>query len=146
METTTMLVEPIHVATIRGHQLRFFKTPNNDGRPDMPWHSHDDLIKCVGLGRNERRMMLRMCQKGPLKNAFRSVATAEGVVVIAPHYVARALLECMGEKTPEVLRDVDTAYCMAGGEALKKLTGDMPFEAFIPWTKAALDRLPGADP
>jgi hypothetical protein len=45
-----MLVEPIHVATIRGHQLRFFKTPNNDGRPDMPWHSHDDLIKCVGLG------------------------------------------------------------------------------------------------
>src|SRR5205807_1601323 len=113
MMELAMLVEPIHIATIRGHQLRFFRTPNNDGRPDMPWHSHDDLLKCIGLGSEERRTMLRNSQCGPLKDAFKSIATIEGIVVIAPHYIARALLECMGENPPEILRDVDVAYCMA---------------------------------
>jgi hypothetical protein len=38
-----MLIKPLHIGTIRGQQLRFYRTPNDDGRPDMPWHCHDDL-------------------------------------------------------------------------------------------------------
>jgi hypothetical protein len=30
------VIEPLHVAMIGGHSLRFFRTPLNDGRPDLP--------------------------------------------------------------------------------------------------------------
>jgi hypothetical protein len=34
--------KPLHIATIGGHPLRFFRTPINDGKPDMPWHAVGD--------------------------------------------------------------------------------------------------------
>ena len=30
------MIKPLHIATVGGQPLRFFKTPLNDGRPDMP--------------------------------------------------------------------------------------------------------------
>jgi hypothetical protein len=30
------MIEPLHVATVGGHPLRFFRSPLNDGRPDFP--------------------------------------------------------------------------------------------------------------
>ena len=53
------MIEPIHIATMGEHQLRFFRRPINDGMPDFPWHSVDDLYSCLGLNREQRRVFLR---------------------------------------------------------------------------------------
>jgi hypothetical protein len=57
-----MITKPLHVATVVGGQLRFFRTPNEDGRPDLPWHSVDDLQQCLGLDRSAREIFQRMAQ------------------------------------------------------------------------------------
>ena len=50
-----MTITPLHIATVGGHPLRFFKTPLNDGRPDLVWHAVDDLQHClVAPGDKER--------------------------------------------------------------------------------------------
>jgi hypothetical protein len=41
-----MIIKPLHIGTVAGRTLRFFRTPLNDGRPDFPWHSFDDLNRC----------------------------------------------------------------------------------------------------
>jgi hypothetical protein len=43
-----MTTKPLHVAIVTGKQLRFFRSPNNDGRPDFPWHSTNDLQSVFG--------------------------------------------------------------------------------------------------
>jgi hypothetical protein len=121
-----MPVEPIHIATIRGRQLRFFKTPNTDGLPDLPWLSVEDLRSCMGLPRSARRLMLRMERASEFKGSYRDVATAEGIVTIAPHFVAQgtidAMKECLGE-----LEDVERGYTRGSFAAYKQLTGDLSF-------------------
>ena len=42
------MITPLHIATVGGHPLRFFKTPLDDGRPDFSWHCVDDLHRCIG--------------------------------------------------------------------------------------------------
>jgi hypothetical protein len=49
-----MITNPLHVATVGRKQLRFFRTPNDDGRPDFPWLALDDLQQCLGLNRRGR--------------------------------------------------------------------------------------------
>ena len=119
-----MLVEPIYTATIRGERLRFFKTPNTDGRPDLPWHSVEDLAQCIGLNRQRRRFMLRAMREGDFKGAYRDVATAEGILTIAPHYVAQGTIAAMKQRLPD-LDDVDGGYTQSAVEAMNKLTGDL---------------------
>jgi hypothetical protein len=55
-----MITQPLHVATVGKGQLRFFRTPNDDGRPDFPWHGIDDLYQCLGLDRSTREIYQRM--------------------------------------------------------------------------------------
>ena len=69
------MIEPIHVATVAGRPLRFFRTPLNDGRPDLPWHCVDDLYRCLGLGRAAQRDLLSRLRA---KGAMQTVATADG--------------------------------------------------------------------
>jgi len=40
------MIEPLHIATVGGQQLRFFRTPLDDGRADLPWVAIDDLGRC----------------------------------------------------------------------------------------------------
>jgi hypothetical protein len=35
------MIAPIHVAVINCKPLRFFRTPLDDGRPDLPWVAID---------------------------------------------------------------------------------------------------------
>jgi hypothetical protein len=49
-----MITKPLHVATVGKHQLRFFKTPNDDNRPDFPWHAVDDLQQCLPPATGQR--------------------------------------------------------------------------------------------
>jgi hypothetical protein len=135
------IIKPLHIATTGGHPLRFFRTPINDGRPDLPWHAVDDLHRCLGLNRDARRFFLRWlrAQKEP-----RTVATTDGLVTIAPHCMAQGCIDAMVEKgmAPASVR---TEYDLAGSEALKKLipppseTGADP-STWLAWIKAAMNR------
>jgi len=135
-----MLIEPLHIATIRGQQLRFYRTPNNDGCPDLPWHNVDDLQKCLGLSRQQRKFFLKEEWASEFKSAFKSIAAANGIVVIAPHFVAQgtidAMQDCMGD-----VEDVDRDYHRGGVVACKKLTSGLSFEnGLLEWMAAAFHR------
>ncbi|KXJ55844.1 MAG: hypothetical protein AXW12_09535 [Thalassospira sp. Nap_22] len=82
------MIEPIFIGTVNGKPVRFFKTPLTDGKPDFPWHSVDDLQKAAGFDRQTRRHFLRSMQQKDRK----SIATPDGIVVVAPHYMAQGLV------------------------------------------------------
>jgi hypothetical protein len=42
------MIKPLHIGQVGGQPLRFFKTPLDDGRPDLPWHCVDDLRAVSG--------------------------------------------------------------------------------------------------
>jgi hypothetical protein len=137
------MIQPIHTATIGGHPLRFFRTPNDDGKPDMPWHSIDDLHRCLGLNRELRKLFLSKLRKW---GSIRTVATADGIVTIAPHYMAQGCINAMVEKGI-VPPDVRDAYDYEGSVALNKLVAHLPFPSdyFFAWMKAAMNRHEHAD-
>jgi hypothetical protein len=84
------VIEPLHVAVGGGHPLRFFRTPLNDGRPDLPWVAIDDLGRCLGLSRTDRRVHLRAVHAGS-KAIIRTIATSDGPASIIP--VSLALMK-----------------------------------------------------
>src|SRR5262245_14045752 len=88
------MITPLHIATVGGHQLRFFKTPLNDGRPDMPWVAVDDLGRCLCLSRADRRIHLAVFYRLK-KEIVRTIATPDGPVTIAPHALAKPALEAL---------------------------------------------------
>jgi hypothetical protein len=134
------MVTPLHIATVGGHPLRFFKTPLEDGRPDLPWHCVDDLHRCLGLNRDARRVFLRKLQSAEWGKDVRTVATADGLITVAPHYMAQGWIDAMveDEMTPaSVRRDYDHA----GAEATKKMPKPpFPSDEFFDWMKAAMNR------
>lgn len=71
------MINPLHVATVGGHPLRFFKTPLNDGRPDFPWLAIEDLGRCVGFDRAGRRFFLRSLRSSEWRAIPRTVATTD---------------------------------------------------------------------
>ena len=140
------MIEPLHVATVGGQPLRFFKSPLNDGRPDLPWHAVDDLHRCLGLNRDARRFFLRrLRQWGEPK----TVATADGVVTVAPHFMAQGTVDAMVEEgvAPASVR---TEYDRAGADAIRKLMHRVPLEfgsnAWFGWMRDAMNRWEGASP
>jgi hypothetical protein len=134
-------MQPLHTATIRGHQLRFFHTPNNDGRPDLPWHCSDDLYRCMGLTRKERRYLQRRFTN---RNVFKTVATTGGLVTIAPHCVAQGATSAWNEIGGT---DIENEYALESALACKRLTAGLVFpEQLLPWLAAALKRHEGEVP
>jgi hypothetical protein len=57
-----MIIAPLHVGIVGGQPLRFFRSPLNDGRPDLPWHAVDDLQQCLRLnwGATTARLFLAL--------------------------------------------------------------------------------------
>ena len=132
------MIEPIHVATINGQPVRFFRTPNDDGKPDLPWHRVDDLHHCLGLDRVMRRYFLNMLRK---RAGIQTVATTDGIVTVAPHYMAQGTLDAMVAQRM-VLPSVRTAYDHEGAVALKKLVAPLAYgtDVWFGWVKAAMNR------
>ena len=110
-------VTPLHVATAGGHLLRFFRTPLEDGLPDMPWVAVDDLGRCAGLNRDDRRTHRRLFD---VIKITRTVATPKGPVKICPHALARCVVEAMISmgRAPASARD---DYVNASADAIMKL-------------------------
>jgi hypothetical protein len=135
------MMEPLHIATLpsRGHRLRFFRSPLDDGRPDFPWHAVNDLHRCLGLNGTARKYFLNAMQKK--KWPMRTVATSEGLVTIAPHFVAHGTVDALisERRAPAAARN---DYDLAGTEACKKLTAHLqdPSDDLVAWLKAALSR------
>jgi hypothetical protein len=137
-------IEPLYIATVGGKPLRFFRTPLDDGRPDLPWHCVDDLHRCLGLNRDLRRIFLRK-----LKSArwpTRTIAAADGIITIAPHFVAQGTVDAMTDEG-EAPKSVGDEYYREGAAALKKLA---PFafrsDEGLDWMKAAMNRWEGSMP
>ena len=54
------VVTPLHVGTVGGVPVRFFRGPS--GQPELPWHAVDDLYRALGLPRAKRRFLLQATQ------------------------------------------------------------------------------------
>jgi hypothetical protein len=109
--------ELIHTAEVNGHPIRFFRTPLNDGRPDFVWHSLDDLETAMGVLRSQRRAMLRMIKKDKEWGPFvRTVATKDGVVSIAPHFLAQGRIGAAMD-SQNLPASFEMAYRLAALEA-----------------------------
>jgi hypothetical protein len=138
------IIEPLHVAVIGGHSLRFFRTPLNDGRPDLPWVAIDDLGRCLGLSRADRRIHLRAVHAGS-KAIIRTIATSDGPASIIPvsmaNAAAAALVEDLGRGSPQARAE----YQRAVGDALMKLAPrpSTSAEELMAWTNAVTTRWGG---
>ena len=131
------VTDPIHIATIRGQQLRFFRTPRNDGRPDMPWHCVEDLQRCLGLNREGRRVAMKIWRQTEFP--IKTIATADGLVSIAPHFCAQGFISAIAELAGNA-DDVDREYALAGVEALQTLTRGLHGDDLLTWMAAAYHR------
>jgi hypothetical protein len=134
------MIEPIHVATLAGQPLRFFRTPLDDGRPDLPWHCVDDLHQCLGIDRAARRVLL---SKMRVTESMQTVATPDGIVTVAPHYMALGSIDAMINmgRAPASLR---AEYALAGTEACQKIAPPgFPNDPWRAWMKAAWNRHEG---
>ena len=132
------MIEPIHIATIGGQTLRFFRTPNDDGRPDFPWHCVDDLHRCLGLDRTARKFFLRKLREW---GGVQTVATQQGSVVIAPNYMAQGGINAM-VVLGQVSASLRAQYDAEGAIALKELVAHLGFPrpALFVWMKEATNR------
>jgi hypothetical protein len=135
------MIDPLHIATVAGHPLRFFRSPLNDGRPDMPWVAIDELGRCVGLNRPDRRIHLALFhQIRAFKEIVRTIATRDGPVTIAPHALAQLTLGAMIDRGRAPASALDD-YTKAFAAAAVQLPG--PFaspEAATEWMNAAANR------
>ena len=134
-----MTTKPLHVGTVCGQPVRFFKTPNDDGRPDFPWHSVDDMQRAIGLPDDARKVLMRNMRTVGGEDLFRTIATPEGLVTVAPHFMAQGMLDAAvatGKVSPAARSDYDRA----GTPAFKALTAHLSINALLDWTKAAWNR------
>jgi hypothetical protein len=89
-----MTTKPIYTGTINGRSVRFFETPLNDGKPDFAWHSTDDLMKAANLDPAMIDHFMRW-SKADHGDVFRTIATPDGLVTVAPHFVAQGFTDAM---------------------------------------------------
>jgi len=131
------ITAPIHEGTLFGKPLRFFKI---EGR--MPFHAYDDLLKCLRLPRDVRRQFQQRLVN-EWKDDVRTIATSSGIVVIAPHAFAQAMLEIVAKSPASPLpamANAETLYAVEAAAALEKMTAHLAFGSFewFAWTRAAL--------
>lgn len=136
---------PIHVATINGTSVRFFRGPA--AGPDMPWHAHEELLAALALLQSLRRALKTALLKN-WKDACRTVEVDGEPVLIAPHFVAQGYISVAQEvgkdftTTPDL---VDREYACAGVAAMNALTAHMPAaEDRFTWAMQAFHSQGGA--
>ncbi|MDW7555372.1 MULTISPECIES: hypothetical protein [Azospirillum] len=122
--------KPIHTGNINGKPVRFFATPLNDGLPDFPWHSTNDLMSACNLDGTARQHFMRMAQRDHV-GTMQTIATPDGVVTVAPHYHAQGFVDAMVH-VKRVKKRARADYDMAIMEAGKALFPmGMSFEYMI---------------
>ncbi len=85
-----MSLQPVlHTGEVNGRPVRFFRSPREGA--DFPWHVADDLFHALTFPRAVRREFQRRL-KADHKDDVRTVATPDGIVTIAPHYMAQGAI------------------------------------------------------
>ena len=113
---------PCDTSLLNGRSLRFFRAPLTGTH--LPWHAFDDLLACLALPEDVRVGLKRDLMAGWSRDV-RTVATADGIVTIAPHWMAAGLVGAVAGRTGDEL-DLTVAYQQALFSAWAELTGDMP--------------------
>lgn len=116
------LVSPIYIGALNGKPLRFFKAPTDE--PQLVWHAWDDLVACASLPRDLGERFQRSLRRD-YPNAIRTVATVEGIVTIAPHWMAQGFIGSMIE-SKYIPASADLAYTTQSVDAWNALTGNLP--------------------
>lgn len=131
------LASPLHVGRLNGRTLRFFRAPL--AGTHLPWHAFDDLQTCLSLPEALRAALKRdlMADWG---RDVRTVATADGIVTIAPHWMAAGLVGAVAGRTGDDL-DLTVSYQQALFSAWAELTGDMPAADSLALLQTALCNL-----
>jgi len=109
----TNLVEPIHQEEIFDGRIRYFASPVylKTHQPDMPWHVFDDLLKLLSIDQEACTHLLRKL-RGDWPEPI-TVATSQGLLTIAPHFMADGMLEAIGRSRkfrPENFLKIRGAY------------------------------------
>lgn len=87
------LLAPAYTGTLNDKPLRFFKAPLQGAQ--FPWHAAEDLHACLSMPRSLRRHFQQRLKSSEWKDDVRTVATADGIVTIAPHFIAQGLIGAM---------------------------------------------------
>lgn len=127
------VVDPLHSIDLAAHRLRFFRPPLPG--PHLPWHSADDLQRCLDLPPAARLKILR---DNPFRAATRTVATPEGIATIAPHFMAQGLIA--GALDFGLIQPgFESSYVKGAMAALRQLMGDLPPMARLAFALTAFD-------
>jgi hypothetical protein len=87
------VLAPAFTGTLNDKPLRFFKAPMPESH--LPWHAAEDLHACLDLPRDLRRYFQQQLRSSEWKADVQTVATASGIVTIAPHFIAQGLIGAM---------------------------------------------------
>ncbi|MCJ2057653.1 hypothetical protein MKL09_13935 [Methylobacterium sp. J-048] len=136
----TTLAAPIYTGTLNGKPLRFFRAPYAE--PHLPWHVADDLHSWLGMPPELRQHYRRMHRSSDWSRDVRTLATNDGIITIAPHWMAQVLIASVIEFGRTTLA-TEIAYTEASGDALSALAGNLPPEAFIQFTTSAFSNTHG---
>ncbi|ABS68670.1 hypothetical protein Xaut_3441 [Xanthobacter versatilis] len=113
------MIPVLHEALCNGQRLRLFRPPA-DGT-DFPWHAMDDLHACLGLPAELRRTIMRGIRSQVIVH---TVATADGIVTIAPHFMAYGLIEGAIERG-HAPAWAEKEYRLSMVVAMKKMTAHL---------------------
>ena len=130
------LVAPIHVEALGSSTLRFFAPPS--GEREFPWIAIDDLHACLGLPRALRREFKTKLRSSEWKDDTRTVATADGIVNIAPHFMAQGLIHAMQDVHRVAPDFYDRRYAKAGARAMDRLVDGLQPRDLLNYIEAAV--------
>jgi hypothetical protein len=132
------MTKAIYIGTLNGKPLRFFESPNPG--PQFPWHSTDDIFKCMGLDHGARNVFRKMINEhAEWSKEVRIIDTDSGLVTIGPHFMAQGLIEAMvmAGRVSKTEEELDDEYTVAAMEAAKVLTDGMTGEEGFRFMMAA---------
>jgi hypothetical protein len=97
MERLNVVQAALHVERHADRELRFFASPafRRTRRPDLAWHSCDDLWRLLDMKDDERTALLRSLRRDWPEPT--TVATADGPVVVQPHFMGEGIVEAFRE-------------------------------------------------
>lgn len=120
--TRSAITAPIFTGRLGAQPLRFFRAPRPG--PHLVWHAVDDLHRCLAIPRDLRRHYRQQLQRDHRKDV-ETIATDEGIDIIAPHWMAQGLISAMMD-VGFVPRTAEADYAIEATKAWKAMTDDVP--------------------
>lgn len=121
------ITEPLILGEFESLSVRYFRSPLYEKfrQPDMPWHAIDDLHPAL-LPSTEAAVHLKRALRTDWYEP-KTVATSEGLVTIAPHFMAEGLFEAIEgtEFQPPNFHRLRGRYRYFCTQAMKEMTAHL---------------------